>query len=356
VNEQVGKKNKDKILLIRMLALGDTLCIGVPAVRFYKHKYPDAELHFLTFAQGAEIMELAEPDVIISSLSEQQWPNDFLAAMEAFLGLAEEIIGQGFSQIVTLDTSFMPCFLARFLKDAGEPISGNLLNRSVQQLLEQFQDQSLQATYVNNPAEYMDSTYFSMARWHTRWWEGSFLPDNGYPEYYLRCCFGFNDLEMNMSVTVQADAKLTKQRETKKVVALCLAQSDDGYCYPHIINLQNMLEKLGYAVWSDSDKHYSVKQKLGKLAASDLMVTKSGANQWFATASNCPTLLITANSEPRALMPDYATDQTAVCPIHGSEQGMKISNKCLCDDPLELAESIDSIFNEAVSGQAGGDE
>ena len=340
--------DKDKILLIRMLGKGDALCIGLPALRFYQQKYPDAELHFLTFAQGAEFVALAEPQVKIHCLA--QWPDDFLAAMEVFLGLAEDIIGEAYTQIVNLDTAFMPCFLARFLKDAGEPISGNLLNRSVQHLLEQFQDKSLQADYVNNPDQYMDSSYFTMARWHTRWWEGSFLPDYGYPEYYLRCCCGYSDLEMNMAIAVQADESLMAQKGPKKVIALCLAQSDDAYPYPHARRLQLALEKMGFVVWNDADKHYSTEQLLQSLKASDLLVTKAGANQWCATAVGCPTLLITANSEPKTLMPDYATEQSQPCPIHSPQAQLSFAKRCLCDDPQALAESIDSIFNQDDEG------
>jgi ADP-heptose:LPS heptosyltransferase len=346
VDEQMNTSEPKKILLIRMLGLGDTLSIGLPALRYYQHLYPDAELHFLTIAEAAEIIAIAEPQVKTHSLAKEQWPDDFLAAMEVFLGLAEDIIGEAYEQIINLDTAFMPCFLARFLKDAGETVRGNLLSRSVQHLLEQFQDQSLQADYVNLPEQYMDSTYFTMARWHTRWWEGSFLPDGGYPEYYLRSCCGYSDLEMKMSIKVNADAKLRKQGADKKVIALCLAQADDAYPYPHAKQLQSALEKKGYMVWSDADKHYSVEQKLKRLKASDLMVTKAGANQWFATAVGCPSLLITASSEPKTLMPDYATEQTQPCPIHSPQSQLSFAKKCLCDDPEDLVEGIASIFEQ----------
>ena len=132
-----------KILLIRMLKVGDVACIGIPALRLFKQKFPDADVHFLTYGDGVDIIELAEPDTKIISLGTDQWPNDLLPAMEVFLGLAEQIVGEAYDQIVNLDTAFMPCFLARFLKDAGEEISGNLLNISLAELIEQFQQQTL---------------------------------------------------------------------------------------------------------------------------------------------------------------------------------------------------------------------
>lgn len=79
--------------------------------------------------------------------------------MESFLGLAEDIIIDAYSQIVNLDTAFMPCFLARFLQDAGEPVIGNFLNMSIQKLITRAQAQSLDADYVNLASSYLDSIF-----------------------------------------------------------------------------------------------------------------------------------------------------------------------------------------------------
>ncbi|MFT4940873.1 MAG: ADP-heptose:LPS heptosyltransferase [Paraglaciecola sp.] len=350
-NDEMSVVNKEKILLIRMLSIGDVACIGLPALRFFQRKFPDADIHFLTFDQGADIIRLAEPDVTVSSLTAEQWPNDLLPAMEVFLGLAENIIGEGYNQIVNLDTAFMPCFLARFLKDAGQNISGNLLNISVEQLLNQFQDQSLQPEFVHDINRYMDSTFFSMARWHTNWWESTYLPDNGYPEYYLRNCCSFNGIEMNWHIPVNQDQQLTTIRQSQKVIALCFAQSDDGYPYPFAKELKVALETLGYYVWSDLEQPFSVEMLLSKLSSSDLLVTKASANQWFAATVDCPTLLICASAEPRTLMPDYATEQSTFCPIHApiallEATSMSFNKKCNCDKAEDLAESIDSIFQQ----------
>ena len=116
----------------------------------------------------------------------------------------------------------MPCFLARFLKDAGEPLEGNQLSISVQELIDQIQNQTLQTEYVHDAARYMNSSWFSMARWHTPWWEGAFTPDNGYPEFYLRSCCGFEELVMNMTIDVPPDSKLQQQQRAQNVIALAL--------------------------------------------------------------------------------------------------------------------------------------
>jgi hypothetical protein len=350
-NDDMNVVTKEKILLIRMLSIGDVACIGLPALRFFKLKFPDAEIHFLTFDQGADIIRLAEPDVVVTSLAAEQWPNELLPAMEAFLGLAENIVGEAYDQIVNLDTAFMPCFLARFLKDAGQKISGNLLNVSVEQLLNQFQDQSLQPEFVHNIDKYMDSTFFSMARWHTQWWESTYLPDNGYPEYYLRNCCSFKGIEMNWRISVDQDQQLNTKRQSQKVIALCLARSDDGYPYPFANELKVALETLGFCVWSDLEQSFSVEVLLSKLSSSDLLVTKASSSQWFAATVDCPTLLICAGAEPKTLMPDYGTEQCTYCPIHApiallEATSMSFNKKCNCDKAEDLAESIDSIFQQ----------
>ncbi|MFT4994872.1 MAG: ADP-heptose:LPS heptosyltransferase [Paraglaciecola sp.] len=355
-NKEIDIKTKQKILLIRMLKAGDVACIGLPALRFFQQKFPDADVHFLSYAQGADLIRLAEPQTHVLSLPAGQWPNELLPAMETFLGLAEQIVGEAYEQIVNLDTAFMPCLLARFLKDAGENLSGNLLNISLGELIKQFQQQSLQPEYVSHISEYMDSTFFSMPRWQSNWWESAYLPDHGYPEFYLGNCCSFSGIDMNWNIAISPDSALQNASKGKKVIALCISDADDGFAYPHAQDLQMALEKQGYYVWSDLDpkQDLSISHLLAKLKASDLVVCKAGDSQWFASAVGCPTLIITATAEPLTLMPDYATDPTLVCPIHApsallTASGPSFSKKCLCDKAQDLAESIDSILIQGVS-------
>ena len=351
-------QEKQKILLIRMLKAGDVACIGVPALRFFKQKFPNAEVHFLTYGEGADIIKLAEADTKLISLPAEQWPNELLPAMEAFLGLAEQVVGEGYEQIINLDTAFMPCFLARFLKDAGENLSGNLLNISIGQLIEQFQQQTLEPEYVSHISQYMDSTFFSMSRWQSNWWESAYLPDNGYPEFYLHNCCSFSGIEMDWKIAISPDGGLQDASQGKKIIALCLKNADDGFAYPHAQALQQELEKQGYYVWSDlkqkQKQNLSISNLLAKLKASDLVVCKAGDSQWYAAAVERPTMIITATAEPLTLMPDYATDPTLVCPIHApsallAASGPSFNKKCLCDKAEDLAESIDSILSQSAS-------
>lgn len=349
------ESNTEKVLLIRMLSSPDVCAIGLPVLRYFQKNNPDAELHFLTFGDGAELIKLAEPSVTIHPVTQQQWPDDFFLAMESFLGLAEQIIGENYSQIINLDTSFMPCFLARFLADAGEPISGNYLNMSVEQLLQQVQVQSLQADYVNATQAYMASTFTTMYKWHGRWWQSNVVGEGGYPEFYLTKCCGLMVDKLDQAIVVSADKRLTKLAKSKKVIGLCLGQSDDGYLYPHISRLKKLLEQKGYVVWSDQDSKQDVRALLKMLTASDLMVCKPSGFRWYAQATDCPTLLLSGVSEPALLMPEFATDPVAPCPQHSVNHHDFATGQCNCDKPDDLLESIESIFTHLAEQANAGD-
>ena len=86
MNELLETKIKtEKVLVIRMLSSGDVCAIGLPVLRYYQKTLPDADIHFLTFGDGAELIKLAEPNVYVTHFTAQQWPDDFFLAMEAFL-------------------------------------------------------------------------------------------------------------------------------------------------------------------------------------------------------------------------------------------------------------------------------
>jgi ADP-heptose:LPS heptosyltransferase len=343
VNELL-ESNTEKVLLIRMLSSADVCAIGLPVLRYYQKTLPNAEIHFLTFGDGAELIKLAEPNVQVKKLTQEQWPDDFFLAMESFLGLAEDIIGENYSQIINLDTTFMPCFLARFLADAGEPVSGNYLNMSVQQLLQQVQDKSLQADYVNSTQAFMASSFVNMHKWFGRWWQYDAEYEGGYPEFYLTKCCGLVDDKLQQSIVVNADKRLVKKAKTHKVIGLCLSQSDDGYLYPHADRLKKLLEQKGFTVWSDNDAKQDIRSLLKMLSASDLMVCKPSGNRWYAQAVDCATLLISGVSEPALLMPEFATDPVSPCMQHAVNDTSIDVIECNCDKPENLVESIESIF------------
>lgn len=310
-----------------MLEMGDVASIAVPTIRQIKQQNSTANVFCLTHGQGAEILRLAVPDIQILTLPNQQWPDNILHALEAFLGLAEQIIDIKFDQIINLDTAFMPCFLARFLKDAGEPVQGNYLSVSLQTLIEQIQNQSLQADYVNNISEYMQSTFMGMSRWHSQWWLSDNLPDGGYPEYYLTLCCGFKNIAANTLIDVEDDPQYSKV--TKRIIYLALHDALRPYQQLH--ELVSVLRSNGYLVIEDNENE-SVGIRLQALKASDLLVCLPNAMFALANCVNTQTLLIPGVLDPRILMPDYATEQAEEYPTAS-----------------ELAQSITSIFEAQTS-------
>jgi ADP-heptose:LPS heptosyltransferase len=327
-----------------MLSSGDVCAIGLPVLRYFQKTFPNAEIHFLSFGDGAELLKLAEPSVQVIHVTQQQWPDEFFQAMESFLGFAEDIIGENYTQIINLDTTFMPCFLARFLADAGEPISGNYLNMSVQLLLQQVQDKSLQADYVNSTAAFMASSFVNMHKWYGPWWQYDVEGEGGYPEFYLTKCCGLVVDKLQQTITIGADKRLAKKAKTNKVIGLCLGQSDDGYLYPYTSRLKKRLEQKGFVVWDDEDAKGDIRSLLKMLKASDLMVCKPSGYRWYAQAVECPTLLISGVSEPALLMPEFATDPVTSCMQHGNNESYIAALECNCDKPEDLLESIESIF------------
>ena len=345
--------NTEKVLLIRMLSSADVCAIGLPVLRYFQKNNPQAEIHFLTFGDGAELIRLAEPNVVIHHVTQQQWPDNFFLAMESFLGLAEEIVGENYSQIINLDTTFMPCFLARFLADAGEPVSGNYLNMSVQQLIQQFQDESLQAEYVNSPQAFMASSFVNMHKWFGRWWQYDAEYEGGYPEFYLTKCCGLVVDKLDQAINVGVDKRLVKKAKSNKVIGLCFGQSDDGYLYPHTERLKKLLEQKGFVVWTEQETKGNIRSLLKMLAATDLMVCKPSGHRWYAQAVDCATLLVSGNSEPALLMPEFATDPVSPCMLHSVSQNSIAVVDCNCDKAEDLVESIESIFIHFAEQQDG---
>ena len=92
--------------------------------------------------------------------------------------------------------------MARFLADAGEPVSGNYLNMSVQQLLKQVQEQSLQADYVNSSQAFMASSFSNMYKWHGRWWQFDLEGEGWYSEFYFTKCCGLVVDKLDQSINV----------------------------------------------------------------------------------------------------------------------------------------------------------
>lgn len=282
-----------------MTETADVLSIGVPALRFVREKSPEAEIHLLTHGSGIEVMQFAEPGVQTLHLPDHYWPDDILQGMEAFLGLAETIIGENYTQIINLDTAFLPCFLARFLKDAGEPVAGNYLSKSVAELVDGIKLQTLSADYVNQQQNYLQSSWLSMQQWNTEWWRHGQPPEFGYAEFFLKKCCGFSSLNMDMQLTV------SPKEPSKQALQVALYLPD----YAQLHDLQDSLGRAGITVYLVPENAL-LPEVLENIAASQLVVTQPALSFWLARALTTSTLLVPGTMDPRVLMPDYATEQS----------------------------------------------
>lgn len=314
-----------RVLVVRMLEMGDVASIALPAIRYIKQTTPNAEIYCLTHGQGHELISSMEPEVQQLGLENGHWPDNIFQGLEAFLGVAESIVEIKFDQIINLDTAFMPCFLSRFLKDAGEPVQGNYIGLSLQELIDQIQNQTLQPAYVNDVQQYMQSSFFGMFKWHTQWWQSDVLCDYGYPEFYLKNCCGFSD--MNYDPVLLPAPVESQKKSTKKIY---LGLNDLQMPYLHTQTLVQELEQRGFIVEVD-EENAPISSRLKGLSASDLVVSLANAVYALANSVGTPTLLVPMQLDPRILMPDYALDMASELP-----------------QPEDLADSIASIFEESA--------
>lgn len=281
-----------------MAEQGDVLAIGLPAVRYFRKRYPNAQITVLTYGDSGQFFDLGTPQVNVMKLAQGRWPDNIVAAMETFLGLAEEVVAENFSLIVNLDTAFMPCFLARFLKDAGEPVEGNFLSYPVAELINELQQETLKPEKVSDAETYLQSTWLTFGQWFTQWWNTEAPPPQGYPEYFLKRCCGLSEIEIDMSLSVDANPVSTPY------IAVFLEGAEPG-----LLDAQAFLQKLNenavqYRVLSQNG---NVSESLKVIDAAAFLVTVPSAYQWYAVATQTPTLLLAGTFDPRIVMPDYAT-------------------------------------------------
>ncbi|WP_130636427.1 hypothetical protein [Alteromonas sp. KUL49] len=161
-----------------------------------------------------------------------------------------------------------------------------------------IQQETLSPELVTNPEMYINSTWFGFSQWYSRWWESDNLPDRGYCEYYLARCCGYSDITMDMSLPYKEKA------DKKPYLAIYL-----GHEARSIIDAPSLLSLLDenhieYELLGDSDP---IERSLSIIGNAELLVTTASAFQWYAVATNTPTLLISGQFDPRLTMPDFAT-------------------------------------------------
>lgn len=299
-----------KILITRLVGLGDVASILIPAVGFIRAAHPESRIDVLTYQAGIELMSLHGGVGDVLGISEEQWPRDVIPATQSFLEIAKLIALRGYDRIVCLDTWFMPCFLARVLKDIGMTVEGNHIDRPVAEFFEQLHGGRLPADYFQH-TNYLASTYPAMADWQKPWWLGPHGHTH-YPDFYLRHCCGFNG-PLDMRLPIEPDLDFRQAAQGRKIIAVSFKGSTTYKHYPHADTLIKKLQDDGHVVWGRFDGSQPMRTTLARLAASDLLITVATSTQWLARLVGCPSLMLPGAMHPATLGAEITVDQVVDC-------------------------------------------
>lgn len=316
-----------KILITRLMGLGDVASVLIPAVRLVRQSEPDACIDVLTHGPGIELMSLDGNVSDVLGVSRDQWPRDLIPATKSFLQIAHIIASRDYCRIICLDTWFMPCFLAQVLKDIGLNVEGNHLDRPVDRFFADLHGGQLAAGYFDSA--FMASTYPRMKDWFQRWWLQPQLHAN-YPEYYLIHCCELGD-QIDIHLPIQPDAAFKQTAGNRKIVAVSFKGSDPIKYYKQAKQLQELLQKAGYHVWSRFNGSQTMSATLGQLAVTDLLITVATSTQWLARLVGCPSLMLPGAMHPAALGAEYSMEQIVDCQ-YCSQTGCPAGRNYACMD------------------------
>lgn len=327
------------------MGLGDVASILIPAVKIIQSQHQQAKIDVLTYVAGVELMTLVQDVDSILAVTAEQWPSDIDEAISSFTNIADVVIEQNYDLIVNLDTWFMPCFLASVLKEAGLNVQGNTINLTIDDLLQKIRSNTLTQFYFQNPNQYLDSTYSSMADWTTPWWyQHSNTP---YPEFYLNHCCGFKGI-VDISLYAEADFEFKQQANGRKIVALSLSGSKASKQYHEAKALRARLEEAGFFVWSQFDGSVSMQTTLGRLKVTDLLITVATSTQWLARLVECPSLMIPGALPPSVLGAELVVEKIQHCQYCYQKQCVENLNfACMNISPVHILEKVSEYFNSS---------
>lgn len=332
-----------RILLIRMMGLGDVAAILVPAARLIRRRFPAARIEAMTFAAGIEVMaRVAEIDAVLP-VSRAQWPDSLPEAMRSAAALAAGIAGGGYDRVINFDTWFFPCFLARLVMEAGVTVEGNYARLPTRVFLDQLAAGRLTQTYFGDQGGHAASTFPHMADWAMPWWD-RFPAWPAYPHFFLgHCCGLAGELDFHLPAT--PDPALRAAAGGRRLVALCA----DGrkLRYPHAAALAEGLERAGFAVWTGGFvPGGAIGTALDGLAACDLLISVVTAAQWLAQAVGRPTLLIPGPIAPRHLGVAAAAAPLIECQYCGqSDCPRGLDFPCLAVPPEALVAQVRALLS-----------
>jgi ADP-heptose:LPS heptosyltransferase len=336
-----------KILLIRLMGLGDVASILIPAVKLVRQQYPHATTDVMTYAAGIELMHLMPEVNAVLEIKPEQWPNDFQEAIPHFMQIAEVVLAQQYDLVINLDTWFMPCFLARVLKDAGLKVQGNFINQSIEQLFTLMQAGALTQNYFSETTAFIKSSFPNMQDWLKPWWK-SFTGESGYPAYYLNHCCGFKN-KVEISLDIEADVEFKMRAQGKKIIALSMQGSKISKQYPFQQTLTKFLQRQGYFIWSGFDGSLQMRTTLARLKVTDLLISVPTSTQWLAKLVECPTLMISGPLDPKILGAEITVKKTEKCQYCCQTKcGENLNFACMAVAPQDVLFKVEDFFETKV--------
>lgn len=337
-----------KILLIRLMGLGDVASILIPALKLVRAQYPQATTDVMTYAAGVELMGLVPEVNAILEVKPEQWPNDFQEAIPHFMQIAEVVIAQRYDLVINFDTWFMPCFLARVLKDAGLKVEGNTTNLSVESLFSQMQKDTLTQNYFSDAGQFLQSTFPNMREWLKPWW-AQFPKINGYPSFYLNHCCGYKNT-LDISLDIAPDEAFKAQANGQRIIALSMQGSKVSKQYPFQQTLTKYLQLQGYFVWSGFDGSEPMQTTLARLKVTDLLISVPTSTQWLAKLVGCPSLMISGPLQPNILGAEITVNKTVACQYCCQTScAENVNFACMAVPPQDILFKVEDFFKDALT-------
>lgn len=311
-----------------MMGFGDVASILIPAVKLVRQQYADSgmpvDIDVMTYGAGIELMALSPEVNNVLAVSAEQWPDDLGAAIQSFMNLADVVVAGDYERIINLDTWFMPCFLARVLKDLELPLEGNFISLGTAEFFQKLQSNTLTQDYFAKPGHYLQSSFVHMADWTLPWWD-KYPAAGAYPQFYLNHCCGFTgELDSSLDFEIDSAARSKVAAEFKagslkagthvnKIIALSTSGSKANKQYPHDAALKTKLQQMGFFVWGQFDGSVPMATTLQRLRMSDLLITVPTSTQWLAKLVGCPSLMIPGALPPSVLGAELTVAKSQDC-------------------------------------------
>ena len=325
------------VLIIRLLGLGDVANILIPAARMIKAKDPSNSVDVLTFGAGVELADLCPEISDVLAVGKEQWPDDPLKAITSFSSLAFFLTQREYDHIYCLDTWFMPCFLATYLREIGLNVQGNFVSKSTAEITQNIITGGADPSYFKG-TNFLESTFENMRCWRGEWWE-TFTEFENYARFFLLHCCSMQG-EYDMTLDVEADTALSELAQGKKIVAVSHVGSGKNKEYTNHVELIKRLEKFGFHVWSRFDGSQHILKTLQMLRSTDLVVTVATSTQWLAQAVGTPSLVIPGCLPPKVLGAELCVENIDKCQYCVTEPCAENQDyECMRVDPALLVDS-----------------